>query len=115
MFDAGLPRIGGGEWGNRVRHMADKANTLFLCSVGDRKIGGRLQSRLHFDEIRAIPFELTNSCLRFRGALNDDGRLERRRIAIQVWPGEINLRSEALAGVNFLAKFFEGVEIAAHI
>ena len=37
-----------------------------------------------------------NSRLRFRRVLNDDGGLKRRRIAIEVWPGEKDLRAETL-------------------
>jgi len=115
MLDAFLAGVGGFSGGDVVRDMANESDVLAAADFGDGEIGFAGEIGLDFDEVGAAVGERVDVIGGLGGVGDDQGWLEEWRIAVEVRAGEENSRGLQLAVVNFLAKRFEGVEIAAHV
>src|SRR5229473_2130288 len=95
--------------------MTGKTNVQQLTLLRNSEIRFAIKARLRFDEVHAFDGKPIDGRARFSRGLNDDGRLVGRRIAIEIGPGEENLRPKANATRNFNAQTGQVFDVTAHI
>src|SRR5882724_10474921 len=115
MFDAALPSVRSFRGGHAVRNMAGKRDVFALAFRRDGKVCVAAQNRLYFDEIDAALHQFVYIFLRVSRIRDYQRRLERRRIAVQIWPSKENLWADALAFANLFAQRLQRFQVPAHI
>ena len=95
--------------------MAGKTNVQQLTLLRNSEIRFAIKARLRFDEVHAFDGKPIDGGARFCSGLNDDGGLVGRWIAIEIRPGEKNLRPKANATRDFNTQTGQVFDVTAHI
>ena len=102
VFDTGLAGVGSLSGGDGIGDVADETDVFFARGFGDGEIGGGFEARLDFDEVDTFGFQLADGGIGFGGRLDNDGRLEVGRVAVEVRAGEKDFWAGLIAGIDFL-------------
>src|SRR5580704_18392143 len=115
MLDAFLSRIRSFAGRNAIGHVSNEGDVLATANIRDSKIRVTAEIGLHLDEIGSARNQGVNIFAGFRGIGDDQRRLKKRRIPIEIGSSKENSRSLRLAVFYFFSQLAQGFKIAAHI
>src|SRR5580692_750711 len=104
MLDTSLSGIGSFARGNAIGNVPDECEMLAAANFRNREIRVAAEIGLHLDKISAARHQRVNVFGGLSRIGDDQRRLEKRWIPVEVWTRKENPRSLQLTMLNFMAK-----------